>query len=85
MRDNEEQAKRTIALYKSVFNSSEGKQVLFDLMKGNFVLGTTFVPKDPYEMALREGQRYSIIKILAILEIDPEQFVKSTSEEENHV
>jgi hypothetical protein len=58
--------------YKAVFTSEEGERVLFDLMKNNFMLAPTYT-KEIHEMALREGARNAVLRILSILKVDPEQ------------
>ncbi len=61
--------------YKAVFTSEEGERVLFDLMKNNFILSPTFT-SCIHEMALREGSRNSVLRILSILKVKPEQLKK---------
>lgn len=55
--------------YKAVFNSEQGQRVLYDLMKNNYVLSPTYT-SNINEMALREGARNSILRIMSILKID---------------
>jgi hypothetical protein len=64
-----------VFLYQSVFNSDDGKKVLFDMMKVHHVFGSTF-SKDPYETALKEGERNTVLRILSILQIDPEKLLE---------
>lgn len=82
-----EKTKKLISQYKKTFSSVEGRAVLHDLMRGNFVLDkTTFVPGDPYGTARNEGHREVVVKILSILKMDPEQFFKLVAEQEgSHV
>ena len=61
--------------YKAVFGSEEGERVLFDLMKNNFMLAPTFT-SCVHEMALREGSRNAILRILSILKVKPEELRK---------
>ena len=61
--------------YKAVFSSEEGERVLFDLMKNNFMLAPTFTSCE-HEMALREGSRNAILRILSILKVKPEELRK---------
>ena len=55
--------------YKTVFDSEAGQRVLYDLMRNNYLLSTTYT-SDINEMALREGSRNSILRIMSILKID---------------
>lgn len=64
-----------VANYQFVFNSEEGKKVLYDMMKTHYVIGSTF-SKDPYEMALKEGERNTVLRILSILKIDPQKLLE---------
>lgn len=64
-----------VAFYQSVFNSEEGKKVLYDMMKIHYVIGSTF-SKDPHEMALKEGERNVVLRILSILQIDPQKLLE---------
>tara|TARA_R100001594_G_C4052417_1_gene265261 strand:+ start:4119 stop:4388 length:270 start_codon:yes stop_codon:yes gene_type:complete len=61
--------------YKAVFSTEEGERVLFDLMKNNFMLAPTFT-SCVHEMALREGSRNAILRILSILKVKPEELRK---------
>jgi len=64
-----------VANYQSIFNSDEGKKVLYDMMKVHYVIGSTF-SKDPYETALKEGERNTVLRILSILQIDPQKLLE---------
>tara|TARA_R100001082_G_scaffold37833_1_gene19949 strand:- start:609 stop:887 length:279 start_codon:yes stop_codon:yes gene_type:complete len=55
--------------YKKIFGSDQGERVLYDLMKNSFMITSTF-SNDPHEMALREGHRNVILRILSILKTD---------------
>lgn len=83
----DEKSKKVISQYKKVFNSHDGKAVLYDLMRGNFFLNTTtFVPGDPYTSARNEGQRDVVLRILFILKMKPEQFFQlAEAQESDHV
>ena len=61
--------------YKAVFSTEEGERVLFDLMNNNFMLAPTFT-SCVHEMALREGSRNAILRILSILKVKPEELRK---------
>jgi hypothetical protein len=51
----------TIALYKQVFTSDQGEQLLEDLGVRFCENSSTFSP-DPYETAYREGQRTVMLR-----------------------
>ena len=65
----------TVRAYKSVFNGVEGKKVLEDMERVNFVNKTTYTP-DPHNMALREGRRSVILDIKQILKKDETDILK---------
>lgn len=71
--------------YKNVFNSKQGKRVLYDLMRQHHVLQTTFAKNDtPHEISFKEGARMVIIRILTLLQQDPrklEQLIKEADED----
>jgi hypothetical protein len=78
--------KRIISQYKQVFSTKEGKAVLYDLMKGNFMISSTpHVPGDPYSTAVNIGRSEVVKNILHILKIDPEAFLKLEEQEQSHV
>ena len=56
----------TIALYKQVFTSDQGEQLLEDLGVRFCENSSTFSP-DPYETAYREGQRTVVLFIKSML------------------
>ncbi len=64
-----------VASYQALFNSPDGKKVLYDLMQVHHVIGSTF-SKDTNEMMLKEGERNAILRILNILKIDPQKFLE---------
>lgn len=55
--------------YKAVFDTETGQRVLYDLMRNNYILSPTYT-SDINEMALREGARNSVLRIMSILKID---------------
>ncbi len=57
--------------YKIAFGTEHGQIVLRDLMKAHNVLGPCFVKGDPYESALREGERNAVLRIFSFLKVDP--------------
>lgn len=64
-----------IAAYQSLFATDDGKKVLYDLIRTHHILGTTF-SKDQNETYLKEGERNVVLRIMSILNIDPERFLK---------
>jgi hypothetical protein len=59
--------------YKRTFSSQAGTRVLHDLMHAHYMLGPTFTKTDPNEVAFREGQRNVVLRILTLLDHDPEK------------
>ena len=65
--------------YQALFSSDDGQKVLWDLMHNHHMIGSTF-SKDPYEMALKEGERNVVLRILQILKIDVATLAKRIEE-----
>ena len=59
--------------YKATFESPTGQEVLKDLMKFAKFCDTSYVPGDPTTTAYNEGMRRIILRILSIMEKDPEK------------
>lgn len=64
--------KRIARLYKTIFNSPEGEEVLADLIATSYILEST------ENDAMKEGHRKAILRILAILEYSPSKFQSMT-------
>jgi len=64
--------KRVTRLYKNVFDSEEGQEVLSDLIVHNFMLEST--EGDP----LKEGSRKVVLRILALLNYDSKRLQSMT-------
>lgn len=69
----------TWQMYQQVFLSEPGKEVLEDLKKAHHFLSSTAVrfgyePLDPLAMAIAEGERNVILRIMAILESKEEDY-----------
>ena len=69
--------------YQDFFNSPVGKQVLYDLISNHWVMNSTFC-KDPIEMALKEGERNVVLRILTILKTKPEKITKLLEEADEY-
>lgn len=82
-----EKSKKIISQYKTVFGTKEGRAVLYDLMKSNFILDTSpFVAGAPDQTALNLGKQELVKQILFMLKIDPEKFFELQQEQElDHV
>lgn len=65
--------------YDAVFNNGVGKRVLHDLMNSHFMARAVFHEK-PNEIYFREGQRNVILRILHILQQDPEELFNRLKE-----
>ena len=69
--------------YRKTFNTPEGKRVLYDLMKRNFILAPTYSEGcDVIQIAHREGQRAAVAAIISKLKTDPQQFLQMVEEGE---
>lgn len=79
--DNEPYTKTQILnAYHTVFNTQDGRIALEDMKQAchfytSLVGGQ--VPMDPLRLAFAEGERNSILRILAILESKEEDYVRS--------
>ena len=65
-------AKKTVKrldAYSTIFTGEAGEEVLYDLMSTHFVLSSTFDP-NPTIMAIREGERNVVLRLLKILNMD---------------
>lgn len=82
---HEENYAKLVTQYKQVFGSESGQSVLKDLIANNYIKGSTFSPEHPHLTSLREGQRNCVLRILAMIEIDPEKFLNQPEEELSHV
>lgn len=68
--DHISQQARMQELYRGVFGSTEGMEVLEHLLRACSVFTTTFTPGDAAQTAFREGQRNVALSILRIIERD---------------
>lgn len=82
MEDKAKAGRKLISQYKKVFGSPEGKAVLYDLMRANHVLSSTYDPTVESHVFLREGQRNAVLRILTILKMNPEMYLKEINEQE---
>jgi len=75
-----DKSKRRRALYKEVFNSEAGKEVLEDIIRCNFVLNTTMQDTDPLQIAFNEGRRAVVLAIMNHLQITPVELMEKQRE-----
>jgi len=59
--------------YEFIFNTDEGKEVLFDLEKRCHYHATTNIKGDSHESAYMEGQRSVLLFIKSMLQNDNEK------------
>lgn len=76
-----ENAVARIKLYQSIFRSPDGKKVLEDLCMSHHMRTSTF-SKDPMEMAMQEGERNVVLRIMAFVDTDDEKLNKLIREQE---
>jgi len=62
--------------YQVVFNTEEGKRVLYDMMKNTGALTSSFNPDNPHITSFNEGQRSVCISIMKHLKFNPQKFEK---------
>ncbi len=71
--------KRRRALYKEVFNSEAGQEVLHDIMRHNYVFNTT-QSSDHLEMSFNEGRRAVVLAIMHNLQKSPNELMEEQAE-----
>ena len=69
-------------LFRTIFSSEEGKELLAILAKNFHVYKTVQTP-DPYVSAYQEGQRSVVIKIMEILHTDLDAVKRRMDQLEN--
>ena len=74
---NKEKQKK--ALYKEVFNSEAGQEVLHDIMRHNYVFNSTQA-SDPMEMVFAEGRRAVVLAIMHNLQKSPAELMEDQAE-----
>jgi hypothetical protein len=62
--------------YKRVFKTEQGQRVLHDLMKEHFIMSPTYQKGDSMELAYKEGQRNVVLRILEVMDTDPQAIIK---------
>lgn len=87
---SEKKERKQVALvrkYQKIFNSGDGKKVLYDLIRRANVLCTSFAGMDHATMAYNEGRRSLILYILSQIDSDPEAITElmAKSLEDNNV
>lgn len=72
--------------YKRVFGSEQGQRVLNDLIANHFVMNTTYSRGSQAEldMAFKEGQRQVVMRMMTIMNYDPEQVEKQIKESDEY-
>lgn len=68
--------------YKRTFSSDQGQRVLHDLMREHKMMHSTYT-RDKDEMIYMEGQRNVVLRILTLLEVDPEKLRAKYQEQKN--
>jgi len=69
-REQTKKAMSRIQRYRNVFESADGRWVLNDMMAAHGMLQPH--PSDPQKMALKEGERLVVLRIMTILKQNPE-------------
>jgi len=75
-----ERIEKKHGVYKRLFTTEEGVEVLKDLETDCYLRSSTF-SKDAMEMAYREGMRSMVLHIKSMLDLDLEQFKKLNEEQ----
>lgn len=69
--------------YQKLFATEYGKRVLYDLISVHHIMNPTF-DKDPLAMAMNEGGRNVVLRILKILKTNPEKLKKLIEESDQY-
>lgn len=72
------------SIYKQVFGTEHGKQVIGDLMRRFRVHSTTYRQGDPTAMAYCEGQRSVILDILKHIQITDSEILTLKEDYDRH-
>ena len=80
MPSKKELASHIDASYKRLFNSQDGRNVLFHLMRQCFYFDSTFVANDAIGTAYNEGMRNTLLNILRVIKMKPETIDKMVDE-----
>lgn len=81
-----DQAKRVraklkrIKAYQDLFNTNLGRLVLGDMMKAHGIFHPH--PPDPYQMAIKDGERAVVLRIMTFLKINPNELIERIGEDE---
>ena len=68
-----------IKAYKNVFDTEEGKTVLYDLLKAGHMIKPTYADK-VHEADRNEGKRELVLYILTMMETDEKRLVEMMQE-----
>lgn len=74
-----EKRKARIKAYQDLFNTDLGSRVLNDMMRAHGMMSPH--PVNPQEMALKEGERLVILRILTFLKINPRELIERIGDE----
>lgn len=74
----EKRAKR-IKDYQDLFGTDIGQRVLHDMMLAHGFLSAH--PAEPTQLALKEGERLVILRILRMMQIKPQQVIERINNE----
>jgi hypothetical protein len=80
--DVNEKYKSRASDYKKVFNSEAGRRVLHDLLDSHHMLRPTYDAGklDTTAILIREGERAVVLRILSIMNVDPEKYLQRLEE-----
>ncbi len=76
-KEQKAQARKSVGIlqaYHRVFSGPDGDRVLFDMMKKHGVLAAH--PSSPQDMALKEGERAVVLRIMAYLKTSPQKLIE---------
>lgn len=77
----EQLAVERVTKYQAVFGSPDGQWVLEDLMSAHGMMSAH--PANPEQMALKEGERLVVLRILTMLKTNPRQLLERIKQHES--
>ncbi len=74
-----------VTIYRSVFGTVKGKEILHDLIEKCGLYKTSYVPRDAQGTAFNEGMRSMIMYVIAKLELKPDDVRDLYSEQKAYL
>ena len=73
--------KQLLDTFIRVFSTPDGKTVLAQLCKENFIFDSTLVKGDPQQTAFNEGRRMVAVRLLKFVNTNPDTVLKQIEQQ----